>query len=79
MKFYIQAVAFVLFLCVRASAQNNDIETIRKLNYNWLNVLPQRDTATLDKILADDFILVNPAGEKTNEERQLVKCHGFNH
>lgn len=53
------------------SGQNPDIETLKKLNKDFLNSIVNRDTATLSKILADDFMLINPAGMKRNKADNL--------
>ena len=75
--FFLPAAA--LFLSTLVMAQKNDIATLEKLNYSWLAAYPKRDTAILSKILADDFILVNPAGAKkttwtTCLTRTLKRC-----
>jgi len=62
--------AATLFLSTLALAQKNDIATLKKLNDSWLAAYPKGDTAILSKILADDFILVNPAGVKQTKKRQ---------
>ncbi|HEY4965681.1 MAG TPA: hypothetical protein VII28_04745 [Puia sp.] len=43
-----------------APAQNGDAPTIKQLNQQWLNAIMQEDSVSLAKILADDFILINP-------------------
>ena len=43
-----------------APAQNGDAATIKQLNQQWLNAIMQEDSVSLAKILADDFILINP-------------------
>lgn len=45
-------------------SQKKDIEALTKLNQDWLNSYPKKDTATLAKIFADDFILISPKGVK---------------
>ena len=45
-------------------SQKRDIEALTKLNQDWLNSYPKKDTATLAKIFADDFILISPKGVK---------------
>jgi Domain of unknown function (DUF4440) len=37
-----------------------------------LNTYPKNDTATLNKILANDFILINPAGLYQNKKDNLL-------
>jgi len=59
-----------LFLSVLAFTQT-DTATLKKLNSDWLNAYPKKDTATLSKILADDFILINPGGIKQTKKDNL--------
>ncbi len=47
-----------------AFSQNKDIEELTKLNQDWLNSYSKKDTATLARIFADDFVLVSPKGGK---------------
>jgi uncharacterized protein (TIGR02246 family) len=44
--------------------QSTDLATIKQLNQQWLNALVKNDSAALANILADDFILINPAGAR---------------
>src|SRR5437879_2594589 len=60
----------ILFFNI-ASAQTKDIEAIKKLNADWLNSYVTRDTATLAKILAEDFTLIRPDGVKTTKKDAL--------
>jgi hypothetical protein len=45
-------------------SQNKDLEGLIKLNKDWINSYPQKDTATLNKIFAEDFVLISPKGIK---------------
>ena len=63
--------ALLIFFSIRSSGQNPDIEMLKKLNRDFLNSIVNRDTATLSKILADDFILINPGGIKRNKADNL--------
>lgn len=47
-----------------AFSQRKDIEELTKLNQDWLNSYPKKDTTTLAKIFADDFVLISPKGVK---------------
>lgn len=68
----------IILLCLAFSlnsyCQNNDAETIKKLNRDWLNATVNRDTATLANIFADDFLLINPGGLKMNKRRCLANA-----
>ncbi|HLZ87941.1 MAG TPA: nuclear transport factor 2 family protein [Puia sp.] len=41
-----------------------DIAAIKQLNADWIHNYMVKDTATFDRIFADDFILINPSGKK---------------
>lgn len=43
-------------------AQNADVTKIKQLNRQWLDAIVQEDSAALGRILADDFVLINPGG-----------------
>jgi hypothetical protein len=45
-------------------SQNKDIEELTRLNQDWLNSYHKKDTATLNKIFAYDFVLISPKGAK---------------
>lgn len=47
-----------------AYAQNSDITMIKKLNRQWLDAIVQEDSSALGRILADDFVLINPGGTR---------------
>ena len=47
-----------------AFSQNKDIEELTRLNQDWLNSYQKKDAATLNKIFADDFVLISPKGTK---------------
>ncbi|HJV20177.1 MAG TPA: nuclear transport factor 2 family protein [Sediminibacterium sp.] len=56
----------ILLLAIFQSAfsQDHEIEELKKLNQDWLNSYAKKDTATLSKVFADDFVLVSPKGAK---------------
>ena len=47
-----------------ASAQSQDVAAIKQLNADWIHNYVKKDSATWNRIFADDFILINPAGKK---------------
>jgi uncharacterized protein (TIGR02246 family) len=61
-----------VFFYLDGLGQNSDVETIKKLNQDWLNSFPARDSATLSKILADDFILIGTNGSKQTKTDNLL-------
>jgi len=70
----------VLFVSFSANVfgQNGDVETIKKLNRGFLDALVSKDTTALSKILADDFLLINPSGIKRNKEDNLAALQSSN-
>jgi ketosteroid isomerase-like protein len=71
MKNIISVVILVLTI-VFAHAQNKDIETIKKTEQTRINCLVSKDTATLNKIYADDVIFINTLGETLDKKRVLT-------
>jgi uncharacterized protein (TIGR02246 family) len=57
-----------LFVLLHAFSQNKDVEEIKKLNSDWLNLSVTKDTAAFSKIFAEDFVLINPAGKKVTKQ-----------
>jgi hypothetical protein len=71
MKNIISVVILVLtIVCVHA--QNKDIETIKKIEQTRINCLVSKDTATLNKIYANDVIFINTLGETLDKKRVLT-------
>lgn len=59
------AISILLMIIFQnAFSQNSDIETLTKLNQDWLNLSITKDTAAIAKIFADDFVLISPNGAK---------------
>jgi uncharacterized protein (TIGR02246 family) len=48
---------------------------IRKLNQEFLNALMREDSTSLANILADDFVLINPAGKRRTKADNLSSLH----
>ena len=67
-------IAVTLLLCcsLNAYSQQGDTAIIKELNSRWLNAIVNRDTAALSSVLADDFIMVNPAGNKQSKADNLA-------
>src|SRR5688500_15024055 len=55
---------FFLLMCETVFSQSKDIEILKTLNKEWINSYPTKDAATLDKIFADDFVLISHTGVK---------------
>jgi ketosteroid isomerase-like protein len=54
----------ILFISFNSSAQQTDSSIVSQLNRNWIASYATRDTVTMQQILADDFIMINPKGSK---------------
>ena len=52
--------------------QGRDERTVLRFERDWLRALVERDHATLDRILADDFIDSNWKGELRNKWQVLA-------
>jgi hypothetical protein len=63
---------FLLF-CVSQNikAQSTDIDALKKLNQDFGNSIVKRDSATLSKILSDDFLMVNASGNTLTKKDNL--------
>jgi uncharacterized protein (TIGR02246 family) len=77
-------VIFVLTLiCQTVFAQSSDIEIITNLNKDWLDSYINKDTATLNRIFAPDFVLISHTGNKMTkdaiienlDEQETVSIH----
>lgn len=63
MKIQIISVALILVSGVCFS-QDKNVEALKKLNSDWLNSYVTKDAGTLDRIFAEDFILISHTGAK---------------
>jgi len=54
------------------SAQDRDKRTVLRIEHDWLRALVERDRATLDRILADDFMDSSWKGELRNKRQVLA-------
>jgi len=61
---------FLAFLLggLAVHAQTGDKEIVLELNRSWIESYAKKDTATMERILAKDFLMVNPAGKKSSRE-----------
>jgi hypothetical protein len=55
--------------------QGRDEHTVLRIEHDWLRALVERDRATLDRILADDFVDLNWKGE-LRTRRQVLEGLG---
>jgi len=52
-------------------SQTDDVKELTKLNQDWLDSYSKKDSTTLSKIFADDFVLISPKGVKMTK-RDIV-------
>jgi len=74
-----------LLCSVNCFAQNKDIETLKKLNADWIASYVTRDTAKMSSIFGNDLVLINPSGKKfykkdilkgvMNPKQQFLSTH----
>ncbi|WP_143305718.1 nuclear transport factor 2 family protein [Chitinophaga vietnamensis] len=50
-----------------ASAQSDDVAALKKLNEEWIHAYPKKDTATLNRILADDLTMITSSGNRLSK------------
>ena len=55
-----------------ASAQDSNVETVKKLARDLERALIAADTSALEKILTDDFVRRPPGGGDTNKQQYLT-------
>ena len=61
----------MLLMAAAVHSQSNDEKALIQLNESFIHGYMTRDTASLRSIFADDFILVNPAGQRRNKREVL--------
>jgi Domain of unknown function (DUF4440) len=57
----------LLLIAGACRCQSSDADTLKALNALFIHGSITRDTAKLSRIFADDFILINPAGNRRNK------------
>lgn len=50
-----------------AFSQTKDTEELTRINQDWLNSYPKKDASMLNKIFAEDFVLISPKGTKMSK------------
>ncbi|HEY8967795.1 MAG TPA: nuclear transport factor 2 family protein [Puia sp.] len=68
MKFLIFSCCILSGLASFAQATPDDINTVKKLNEDWIHSYPGKDTATMGRILADDLIMITPNGSRIGKQ-----------
>jgi uncharacterized protein (TIGR02246 family) len=60
-----------IFYYYSSLAQNKDVETLKKLNADWITSYVTKDSATMSRIFADDLVLTNPGGTAMSKKEIL--------
>lgn len=60
----IALVGLAMVLQCQLHAQGNSVETLKRMNEDWIRSYPSKDSATLERIFAKDFLLISPDGNK---------------
>jgi len=68
MKFLIFFCCILSGLASWAQAASEDVATVKKLNEDWIHSYPDKDTATMAGILADDLIMITPNGSRIGKQ-----------
>ncbi len=69
----VTTITAILMLFSQVSfSQTRDVEILKKLNSNWINSYLTRDSATLNRIFADDFVLINHKGAKFTKQDMIA-------
>ena len=63
--------AALLLTAGAVHSQSKDADSLKAINAAFINGYITRDTASLSRIFANDFILVNPAGQRRNRQEVL--------
>ena len=65
------ALTIAMLITATTSAQSDDATAIKTLNTAWIHAYKTKDTAVVNRIWADDMILINPAGKKMTKPEML--------
>jgi len=68
MKFLIFSCCILSGLASLAQTASDDINTVKKLNEDWIHSYPGKDTVTMARILADDLIMITPNGSRIGKQ-----------
>jgi uncharacterized protein (TIGR02246 family) len=68
MKKETMIILLLALICQTVFAQSKDIEIISNLNKDWLDSYVKKDSATLNRIFAPDFVLISPTGSKMTKK-----------
>jgi ketosteroid isomerase-like protein len=63
--------ALILLTTIASQGQSSDADALKALNAAFIHGYITKDTARLSPIFADDFILINPSGQRRNRQEVL--------
>ena len=66
-----KTLALMVALALSSSAQDSNIEAVRKMARELERALLAADTAALEKLLTDDFVRTPPGGRETNKSQYI--------
>jgi len=66
-----KTLALFAALAFSSSAQDSNIEAVRKMTRELERALLSADTAALEKLLTDDFVRTPPGGRETNKSQYI--------
>lgn len=72
MQIPILLAAISLLSVLSASAQDADHNALRNHNADWIQAYPEKDTAAIHRIVADDLVMINAAGARFGK-KDLIK------
>ncbi len=67
--------ACLLLSTVSANAQDADYNALRNHNADWIQAYPEKDTAVIHRIAADDIVMITPTGTRLSK-KELIRNVG---
>jgi ketosteroid isomerase-like protein len=73
MRYFITAIILLTTIASQAQSADaqSDIAALKALNAAFINGYMTKDTTKLSPIFANDFILINPSGQRRNRQEVL--------
>jgi ketosteroid isomerase-like protein len=72
MKKIFLSLLLLQFVFLYTSAQLREIDSIQKINSEWVSSMIRKDTAGIKSLLADDIIFINPQGTRLGKKEILL-------
>lgn len=73
---FLFAIATLLAVSVGVTAQSKDEQALIQLEHDWAAAYLRHDTATIMRILGDDFVGIDGRGVVTNKAQELEEAKG---